>query len=217
MKKARLEWAIKHKDWSVHQWERVIFSDESTIAVLDDRVQSVRRRRGEEFLPGCLRKTVKFPTKIMVWGAISVKGPSRLYIVEGTMDSIKYVDMLEHRLVPQIKDWYGEDIAQQCIFQQDSAPCHVAKRSKAWFQKNKIKVLDWPGNSPDMSPIETLWDTLKDEIHNVPITNKVDLIARLIKVWFHSEIIKRQCESLIQGMPRRVDALIKAKGRQTKY
>ena len=44
------------------------FSDESTISILNDRVQTVRRRKGEEFDPQCLKKTVKFPQKIMVWG-----------------------------------------------------------------------------------------------------------------------------------------------------
>ena len=67
----------------------MVFSDESTIAVLDDRVQSVRRRPGEEFQPDCLQKTVKFPQKIMVWGAISVHGTSLLHIVEGMMNQTK--------------------------------------------------------------------------------------------------------------------------------
>ena len=47
---------------------QVTFLDESTIAVLDDRVQTVRRRSGEKFLPQCRKKTSKFPAKIMVWG-----------------------------------------------------------------------------------------------------------------------------------------------------
>ena len=79
---------------------QVVFLDESTIAVLEDRVQTVRRRSGEEFLPDCLKKTVKFPAKIMVWGAISVYGTSRLHIVEGTMNQIKYIKVLEERLLP---------------------------------------------------------------------------------------------------------------------
>ena len=67
------------------------FLDESTIAVIDDRVQTVRRRSADEFLPQCPKKTVKFPAKIMVWGAISVHGTSKLHIVEGTMNQVKYV------------------------------------------------------------------------------------------------------------------------------
>ena len=215
MKEDRLRWAREHQNWTTEDWERVVFSDESTIAVLDDRVQTVRRRPGEEFLPECLKKTVKFPTKIMVWGAISIFGPSRLHIVNGTMDSIQYTQVMEKRLKPQIRDWFED--GEKCIFQQDSAPCHVSKLSMSWFQQNHIQVLKWPGNSPDMNPIENLWELLKDEIHEVPITNKVDLIERLIKVWFHSETIANQCENMISSMPRRIEALIKARGGQTKY
>ena len=192
----------------------MIFSDESTIAVLDDRVQSVRRRQGEEFKPECLKKTLKFPSKIMVWGAISVHGPSRLHIVEGTMNGAKYISMLNSRLLPQIRNWFEQE---PCIFQQDSAPCHTAKAVYAWFKTNKIKVLKWPGNSPDMNPIESMWSQLKDEIHNVPITTKVQLIERLIQVWFHSPKIRKMCQDLIKGMPKRVEALKNAKGGQTKY
>ena len=192
----------------------MIFSDESTIAVLEDRVQSVRRRQGEEFKPECLKKTLKFPSKIMVWGAISVHGPSRLHIVEGTMNGAKYISMLNSRLLPQIRNWFEQE---PCIFQQDSAPCHTAKAVYAWFKTNKIKVLKWPGNSPDMNPIESMWNQLKDEIHNVPITTKVQLIERLIQVWFHSPKIRKMCQDLIKGMPKRVEALKNAKGGQTKY
>ena len=192
----------------------MIFSDESTIAVLDDRVQSVRRRQGEEFKSECLKKTLKFPSKIMVWGAISVHGPSRLHIVEETMNGAKHISMLNSRLLPQIRNWFEQE---PCIFQQDSAPCHTAKAVYAWFKTNKIKVLKWPGNSPDMNPIESMWNQLKDEIHNVPITTKVQLIERLIQVWFHSPKIRKMCQDLIKGMPKRVEALKNAKGGQTKY
>ena len=102
----------------------MVFSDESTIFILDDRVQSVRRRAGEEYLPECLKKTVKFPQKIMVWGAISVHGTSRLCIVDGMMNQQKYIEVIKTHLPPQIREWYG---GTPWIFQQDSAPCHTAR------------------------------------------------------------------------------------------
>lgn len=191
-----------------------MFSDESTIAVLDDRVQSVRRRPGEEFERDCLQKTVKFPQKIMVWGAISVHGTSRLHIVEGMMNQTKYIEVLRGRLLPQVTEWYGD---RPWIFQQDSAPCHTAKSVKKWCAENGVELLPWAGNSPDMNPIESLWCLLKNEIHEVPITTKTKLIERLIKVWFHSDRIKDLCRTLVCGMPRRVQALNSAKGGQTDY
>ena len=74
-----------------------------------------------------------------------------------------------------------------------------------------------PGNSPDMNPMESLWDVLKDEIHEISITSKTQLIERLIRVWFHFEKIKAFCVSLINGTPRRVTALKQAKGDKTNY
>ena len=73
------------------------------------------------------------------------------------------------------------------------------------------------GNSPDMNPIESLWDVLRDKFHKVFITNKTQLIERLIRVWFHSQKIKALFVLLINGMPRRVAGLKQAKVGQTKY
>lgn len=150
----------------------------------------------------------------MVWGAISVHGTSRLHIVHGTMNQEKYIEVLKNRLLPQVNDWFGN---KPWIFQQDSAPCHTARSVKAWCQENSVSLLPWAGNSPDMNPIESLWAALKDEIHEVPITTKKELIARLIHVWFHSDRIKSLCRTLIAGMPRRVKALQLAKGSSTDY
>lgn len=185
-----------------------MFSDESTVAVLDDRVQTVRRRAGEEFLQECLQKTVKHSQKIMVWGAISVHGTSRLKIVDGMMNQYKYIEVLENQLLPQTREWFGDT---PWIFQQDSAPCHTARYVKTWCEQNGVELLSWPGNSPDMNPIESLWCTLKNEIHEVPITTKERLIERLIHVWFHSDKIKQLCKTLITKMPQRVEALKAAK------
>ena len=84
-------------------------------------------------------------------------------------------------------------------------------------QNKKIRVLKWPGNSPDMNPIENVWEVLKNEIHSQPITTKNELIEQLIKVWFHSKQITNLCKKLIESMPNRIKALKDAKGGQTKY
>lgn len=76
MIRERLSWAKNHIEWTSEQWDQVVFSDESIIRVMDDRVLTVRRWLSEEFMPECLKKTVTFPQKIMVWRAISVHGTS---------------------------------------------------------------------------------------------------------------------------------------------
>ena len=53
-----------------------VFSFKSTIAVLDDKMQTVRRKSGEKFLPDYLKKPVKFPAKITVWGQYQFMKPA---------------------------------------------------------------------------------------------------------------------------------------------
>lgn len=150
----------------------------------------------------------------MVWGAISTSGTSRLAIIDGTMDQKKYINVLESHLLPQLQEWFGEN---EFLYQQDRAPCHTARSVNRWFAKKGLRILPWPGNSPDMNPIETLWDVLKNEIHEVPITNKTQLIDRLNHVWLHSGKIRNLCSKLINGMPKRVKDMFVAKGGPTKY
>ena len=76
---------------------QIIFSDESTIAVLDDRVHTVCRR------PQCLKKTVKFPAKIIVLGAIAVYEASRLHIVKRTMNTSRIHTSAKRTTVTTIK------------------------------------------------------------------------------------------------------------------
>ena len=85
------------------------------------------------------------------------------------------------------------------------------------MKKNHFKLPPWPDNSPALNPIESLRDVLRDETYEVLITNKTQLIERLISVWFHFQKIKALFVSLINGMRRRVAALSQAKGGQTKY
>ena len=51
------------------------------------------------------------------------------------------------------------------MFMQDGAPAHSKQVITRWFKYEKIELLDWPGNSPDLNPIELVWDYLKKRIN----------------------------------------------------
>ncbi len=101
------------------------------------------------------------------------------------------------------------------IFQQDLAPDHTAKGTKSWFNDHGVTVLDWPANSPDLNPIENLWGIVKRKMRDTRPNNADELKATVKETW--ASIPPQQCHKLITSMPRRIEAVIKAKGAPTKY
>ena len=115
-------------------------------------------------------------------------------------------------MIPSVEDLYGD---ADFIFQQDLAPAHTARSTKTWFDAHAITVLDWPANSPDLNPIENLWGIVKKKMRDTRPKNKEELTASIKHIW--ASITSRQCHRLIASMPRRIEAVIKAKGFPTKY
>lgn len=194
---------------------QVCFSDESSFEILPKNLQFVRRRSGEKFHPKCMVPTVKHPTKVMIWSVISGKGTGRIYIVEGTMRQDQYKEVLQSKLFPQLQEWFPN--GESFVFMQDGAPCHTAHSIKAFLQQENVPLLPWPGNSPDMNPIENVWELVKREIAKDVITTKAQLIEKIIDVWNHHPKMQETVQACINSMPRRIKALLRAKGGPTKY
>ncbi len=123
-----------------------------------------------------------------------------------------YQEILEHFMLPSADKLYGD---ADIIFQQDLAPAHTAKGTKSWFNDHGVTVLDWPANSLDLNPTENLWGIVKRKMRDTRPNNADDLKATVKETW--ASIPPQQCHKLITSMPRRIEAVIKAKGAPTKY
>ena len=135
--------------------------------------------------------------------------------IEGEMDASLYEEILEDDLLGTV-EYYGMD-REDLIFQQDNNSKHTSKCAQRWFKDNGIKVLDWPAQSPDLNPIEHLWQMLKFRLAAYPTEPKgVEELWRRVEVEWE-KIPKEDCLKLINSMPRRVAAVLKAKGGYTKY
>ena len=79
-------------------------------------------------------------------------------------------------------------------------------------------VLQWPAQSPDLNPIEHLWVKVKRELnkYDTPPNGLNELWERVEYIW-NEKITKNDCLVLIESMPRRIKAVLKAKGYWTKY
>ncbi len=208
-----LTWAVEKKNWTVAQWSKVIFSDESKFCIsFGNQGPRVRRKSGEAQNPCCLKSSVKFPQSVMIWAAMSSAGVGPLCFLKSTVNTAIYQEIFEHFMLPSADKLYGD---ADFIFQQDLAPAHTAKGTKSWFNDHGVTVLDWPANSPDLNPIENIWGIVKRKMRDTRPNNADDLKATVKETW--ASIPPQQCHKLITSMPRRIEAAIKAKGAPTKY
>ncbi len=101
-------------------------------------------------------------------------------------------------------------------FQQDNAPSHKAQIISDWFLEhdNEFTLLKCPPQSPDLNPIEHLWDVEEREINimDVQTTNLQQLRDAIMSIW--TKISEDCFQHLVKSMPRRIKAVLKAKGVQ---
>ena len=206
--KKRLQWCVEKNNWSQNKWDRIVFTDECCLQLHPRQREYVRRRSNERFKPEMLRKTVKFPRSIMIWGAIRSDGVRQLVRCERNVDSLEYQRILDVAL-PHV-------MTGRHVLQYDGAPCHTSASSRRYLESKAIRHLsDWPAQSPDLNLIENLWNELKRTVREMNPTNLEDLWKAADAGWaaISSEKIRR----LYDSMSRRICAVIAAKGGNTKY
>jgi transposase len=213
MKAKRLAWAKKYENWTVEDWKRVLFSDESHFIVQGQQFRFIRRGN-EKLNSSHIVQATKHPLKKMFWGCFSYYGPGPLVPVTGMMNSEKYQPMLVERMIPEMKKRWPNGGG---IFQQDLAPCHTSKKMVKFFKESHIEVLDWPGNSPDINPIENIWAICKNRMSKSDCTTVEKLISTIIHTWFRDERMLSTCQNLVESMTKRVKLLVEAKGGHIKY
>ncbi len=128
--------------------------------------------------PSCLVSTVQAGGGVMVWGIFCWHTLCPLVPIEHCLNATAYLSIVADHVHPFMTTVHPSSDA---YFQQDNAPCHKAQIILDWFLEhdNEFTLLKWPPESPDLNPIEHLWDVVEREIRimDVQPTNLQQLVT----------------------------------------
>ena len=212
--KSHLEFATSHVGDKANMWKKVLWSDETKIELFGLNAKRYvwwkpnTAHHPEHTIP----KVKHGGGSIMLWGCFSSAGTGKLVRIEGKMDGARYRAILEENLMQSAKDLR---LGQRFIFQQDNDHKHTARATMEWFRSKHVNVLKWPSQSPDLYPIENLWQDLKIAVHRWSPSNLTELQLFYQEEWTNISISR--CAKLVETYPKRLAAVIAAKGGSTKY
>ncbi len=215
--KRRLQSAQTHQNWTIENWKNVAWSDESRSLLKhsDGRIR-IWHNEHESMDPSCLVSTVQAGVGVMLWGMFSWHTLGPLVPIEHRLNATAYLSIAADPVLPFTTTVYP---SSDVYFQQDNAPCHKAQIIWVWFLEhdNEFTLLKWPPQSPDLNTIERRWYVMKREIRimDVQPTNLQKLRDAIMSIW--TKISEECFQHLVESMPRRIKAVLKAKGGPTRY
>ena len=210
----RLAFANRWMDNGVCTLDNVIWTDETRVASHpNNRRISVWTNQSEAPIQV---KMHSGGNSVMFWGCFSKHGTGPLVSIQGSMNSAEYISVLTEELIPEFIRAKNA-IPGTWRLMQDNAPCHTANSVKAFLRQRRVELIEWPPYSPDLNPIENLWQWMKRQLEtNYPVCQSAEEIEeRIFEIW--KTITPEMCSAYCENYHKRLLAVIAANGGYTKY
>jgi transposase len=221
-RKRRLQFAKRHAHFTIEDWKAFIWTDEMSVKIGMERSTRdwVWRKTDEEFHPDCIdyRKRAT-GTGMMFWGAFrwGKMGPGLFFDLEDgqKVNSTVYRDQI---LNGPLREFWEESFGdvQEPVVMEDNAPVHKKVCIPVRTELG-MKCHQHPPNSPDLNPIENIWAHMKHRIAKEygHITSVKAMQHVVLEIW--DDFWDNRWDHLIESMPARIQAVIKARGGSTSY
>ncbi|GFX43688.1 transposable element Tcb2 transposase [Trichonephila clavipes] len=212
----RLQWCREHKNWTTDQWSHVLFTDESRFSTRSDSQRVLNRREiGTRFYTSNNKERHHYGGPgVLVWGGIMLNRQTELHIFDrGSVIGDRYC---EEVLLPHVCLFRGA-IGPDFTFMDDNARPHQSLAVEELLESEDITRMDCPAYSPDLNPIEHVWDALARRIAarlNHP-ENTQQLKQMLIEEWVL--LPQEMLHQLVLSMRRRCEATIAVRGGHIPY
>ncbi|GFX38745.1 transposable element Tcb2 transposase [Trichonephila clavipes] len=212
----RLCWAREHVSWTQQQWASVLFTDESRFTMESDsgRLLIWREQRTRYHQSNTVERHSYRGGGILVWAGISLGGHTDLHVFHGgTVTGLRYRD---ETLDPYVRP-YAAAIGNDFILMDDNARPHRARIVEEYLEGHGLERMESPARSPDLNPIEHLWDYLGREVAalNPPPRSLHELKQGLLCVW--SSLPIPVSDNLINSMGNRCRQCIQVRGGHIPY
>jgi transposase len=211
-KAKRLAFAMEHVNKPIEFWKSILFTDEKKFELVNSKRRIYCwKKKGEELRSDTIQPTVKHGGgSIMMWGCFLGESVGDLHRVQGIMCKEDYHSILQRHAIPSGIRLHGKGF----ILQQDNDPKHTSKLCQNYLRSKEengtLKILEWPSQSPDINPIELLWEEMDRNIKIKRPTSLAGLEEVAREVW--SEITPEVLNKLVHRLPRLMQAIIEAEG-----
>ena len=178
----RLHFAKTYLEKPLGHWNEFLWSDETKFNLfVSDGKMMIWRTTKEEMDPKCTVPTIEHGGEsVICWGCISSAGVGKLVFIDSNMTGEMYRRILENHLLDSVKML---SLTNEWIFQHDNDPKHRAAIVTSWLDGNKINRINWSSFSPDLNPIEHLWDEVERRMKKTSPRNVTESKECLMKTW----------------------------------